>query len=676
MLTLLLSLTATLAADIPVTTADDTDVVDGQCSLREAVRAAETDAGGDCPAGVGADRILLGPGTYALGAELALTTAVTIEGSGGTTLDGAGTTRLLDVDGGDVVLRSLTLDNGSSSAGGAIRAVGAALRLANVSLNGNDADEGGAIWADGGTVVLDGVQLSGNAAVTGGAVYLEDVDATLLDVDMVGNVGTPARSSAAALYVRGGSLGMEGGRIVDSVLGPDCRHGAVLVEDLDVADLRDVEIAGNSTPVGVPSDCDLVVFENVGVASLRGLDLHDNLLRCDGGGNGSTMSASDTVVVLEDSRIVGNEAPQISGFLALADAEVRNTLVADNTSCFGGFALFSEVGGGFGEVVVDHVTVTDNVGGGVYAGPLPGGVVVSDSVVTGNDVDCGFDPGGIVSAGRNVLGSGCPAAPTDVVSAIPLTRGVDALGRAVAALPPGHPGHALGSCSDAAGRPVLHDAAGVRRDASRCDAGAFETHLCGDGQVGPEACDDGNTASGDGCSSTCEIEAGRACVGDPSFCDGDGDADGWPDLLELGCAAAGATQDPPRDLDGNGVCDVTQTCLGDEGLGDSDGDGLCDLDLTVVDGPLGVDVVVRNALPGSRVLVAASHRTGAPTCIGATDICTELVRPRVVVDAVAGPDGVVSAPLPDAPRQVLVQAVWFDAPLRLGEASSVVTYTP
>jgi cysteine-rich repeat protein len=42
---------------------------------------------------------------------------------------------------------------------------------------------------------------------------------------------------------------------------------------------------------------------------------------------------------------------------------------------------------------------------------------------------------------------------------------------------------------------------------------------CGDGIVaGTEQCDDGNTMSGDGCSGTCTVEAGYHCTGSPSVC--------------------------------------------------------------------------------------------------------------------------------------------------------------
>jgi formylglycine-generating enzyme required for sulfatase activity len=54
----------------------------------------------------------------------------------------------------------------------------------------------------------------------------------------------------------------------------------------------------------------------------------------------------------------------------------------------------------------------------------------------------------------------------------------------------------------------------------------------------------------------------------------DNDADGLFD-----CDAAGCLGSPPcqcRDRDGDGVCDATDGCLGDDAVGDGDGDGLCD----------------------------------------------------------------------------------------------------
>ena len=45
------------------------------------------------------------------------------------------------------------------------------------------------------------------------------------------------------------------------------------------------------------------------------------------------------------------------------------------------------------------------------------------------------------------------------------------------------------------------------------------TPLCGNGLIeGSEACDDRNTNNGDGCSSSCQIESGYVCRGEPSQC--------------------------------------------------------------------------------------------------------------------------------------------------------------
>jgi len=71
--------------------------------------------------------------------------------------------------------------------------------------------------------------------------------------------------------------------------------------------------------------------------------------------------------------------------------------------------------------------------------------------------------------------------------------------------------------------------------------------VCGDGDVGPnEACDDNNTADGDGCDASCEVEAGYVCDGSPSVCMTDcGD----------GIIAGAEECDDQNDLDDDG-CDM------------------------------------------------------------------------------------------------------------------------
>lgn len=60
----------------------------------------------------------------------------------------------------------------------------------------------------------------------------------------------------------------------------------------------------------------------------------------------------------------------------------------------------------------------------------------------------------------------------------------------------------------------------VCSDGAACSAPTPEPDpICGDGIISAvEACDDGNTGAGDGCSSACTVEPGYACSGQPSVC--------------------------------------------------------------------------------------------------------------------------------------------------------------
>src|SRR4051812_29745241 len=120
-----------LAATITVNTTDDSLAADGKCSLREAVNAANADAGGDCAAGSGSDTIALPSGTFKLtiaGAgedanatgDLDLNSPIPIGGAGcgGTTVDGNQIDRVFDVGGArTATLQGLTVTGGRTADG-------------------------------------------------------------------------------------------------------------------------------------------------------------------------------------------------------------------------------------------------------------------------------------------------------------------------------------------------------------------------------------------------------------------------------------------------------------------------------------------------------------------------------------------------------------------------------
>ncbi len=223
------SLSVPLAAranDIHVTTTGDTVAADMQCSLREAITAADTDTAFDgCTIGNGADNVLLASGHFALSrtgpgengnnvGDLDITGPVTITGAGAasTSIDANGflpapPDRAIDVrPGATVVLRDLTVTGG--------RAPDGDFALPKNGLPGNPGEtvvggaggvgsDGGGIL-NGGTLTLDGVTVSANHAGAGGG-----------GGDASGGSGDSCACDAGSAYGGPGGDGGNGGGVAN-----------------------------------------------------------------------------------------------------------------------------------------------------------------------------------------------------------------------------------------------------------------------------------------------------------------------------------------------------------------------------------------------------------------------------------------------------------------------------
>ncbi len=179
------------------TTADEINS-DGDCSLREAIRAANSDAAVDaCPAGSGSDTVLLPAGTFTLtkvgsdedlaeSGDLDITSSLTIVGvsTRDTVIDGNLTDRIFEVIGSTTLwVRKLTLRNGWVSnsglyGGGAIlNNSTATLDLYQVDLRANSSDNIGGAIDNAGISTLNYVTLDNNQSASessdcaGGAIY-------------------------------------------------------------------------------------------------------------------------------------------------------------------------------------------------------------------------------------------------------------------------------------------------------------------------------------------------------------------------------------------------------------------------------------------------------------------------------------------------------------------------
>lgn len=194
--TIVITPPAVHANTITVTTAGDEYNADGDCSLREAIVAANTDtAVSGCPAGDGADTILVLEGTYtltvtgasedeALRGDLDIVEDVTITGAGksDTIIDANGLDRVFDVradPSATVEISHLTVTAGAADRyGGGIQVISGTVTLARIRVRNSEADYGGGLYAADSTMVtvMDS-RIYNNAAPAqgGGGIYVDGV---------------------------------------------------------------------------------------------------------------------------------------------------------------------------------------------------------------------------------------------------------------------------------------------------------------------------------------------------------------------------------------------------------------------------------------------------------------------------------------------------------------------
>ena len=196
-----------LGAPIAVNTPADVIADDGQCSLREAVIAANTDTAfgasqGECGAGAGADTIILPAGTYLLTipgpfedlgstGDLDVTDTLDISGAGraSTIIDGGGIDRVIQVINIGTVfgLTGATVRNGDAGgdSGGGIYLLDGTADLSNCDITANDAASGGGLFGSSGDWTLMNVNVTGNVAfggASGGGIWNSSGNWTLTNV--------------------------------------------------------------------------------------------------------------------------------------------------------------------------------------------------------------------------------------------------------------------------------------------------------------------------------------------------------------------------------------------------------------------------------------------------------------------------------------------------------------
>ena len=193
------------------------------CTLADAIIAANHDrAEGDCPAGRGADTIILSQDITLDGSLPKITSDITIEGNG-YTISGDNRYRIFYNDGGALTIKNLTMTKGDVEGdiirnaddtlkatadqpfGGAILNWQGTLSIVNSRFSDNLAEyDGGAIYSRDGTLSISDSAFSDNLADdNGGAIYNSNGTLSIVNSAFSRNL---ADENGGAIYNRGGEL--------------------------------------------------------------------------------------------------------------------------------------------------------------------------------------------------------------------------------------------------------------------------------------------------------------------------------------------------------------------------------------------------------------------------------------------------------------------------------------
>ena len=321
----LVPLPARAGGGILVDENEDEDNSDDDCSLREAVRAANTDTPVDeCAAGSGADRIFLPAGSFLLDeGPLDLFTDVLIVGAGRAQTiikrdPEAGPQRIINSSAPDAVaLVDLTIANGSENLGGGINHASAGqLVLQRVIIRGNRASEGAGIWSEGSLSIADSVLKNNDTTGNGGGIYTDDLT-QLTETTLSGN---DADLSGGGLYLLPGSTSIVTNSTLSGNSGTS-RGGGIF--NSGTLSLENATLTGNTvnSPEGFFSNGG--GLSNQGTALLSNVTITKNRAKNEASG---VLSEGVNTISIRNSIISGN--PRIDG-----DEPQNNCLLSgDSTS--------------------------------------------------------------------------------------------------------------------------------------------------------------------------------------------------------------------------------------------------------------------------------------------------------------------------------------------------------
>lgn len=377
--------------------------INGNCSLVEAIRAANTDAAvDDCPAGAGEDTLTLQSGIYELGAVVdgrfgsngtpCIESKINIQGNGATiTRQSAVTLRLICVaNSGELTLSDMTLENGLASGssiifrrGGGVMSRGK-LTLSGVTFHNNDADaQGGGVFIDGGIAVVTDSLFTSNNADKGGA-FRTDADAvvTISGSEFTGNTA----NFGGAVFLNNTTSTISGSTFRQN----DASNmgGGVYFSGSNVT-LKDSFVIGNTTVEKGGG----VRIDNGSAVTINRVVIDQNDATDYGGG--IYLILSDLTLI--NSTISNNTSERGGGFyIDVATTIVENSTFSANSAQIYGGAMYLDADTSLSTVnaiaSINSTTVYDNnadaAAGGIWVNPKSRATLFNTVVAKNTNRNC------------------------------------------------------------------------------------------------------------------------------------------------------------------------------------------------------------------------------------------------------------------------------------------------
>lgn len=372
------------ASGITVNALADDNIVNGNCTLREAITAANTNTIVDgCDAGtLGMDTINFSVnGTIVLSSTLGsliITDTLIINGPGTSllTISGNNATRVITVGSGITLnVSSVTIANGNASgdSGGGIYNNGGTINMTDTTIYSNTATFGGGIYNNLGLVTLNNTTLSSNSAGSyGGGGGIWNVGTlSITNSTLSGNNASDLNSTGGGIY--NGSSSMV--TISSSIISGNKNWAIYNYGTLTI--LNDT-IDGNSGYLGGG------IIMRAGGATISNSTFTRNVSTSTGGG-----VYNDGTVTVTNSTFVDNIAGSAGGAIYNNGAlNIAGSTIFRNTASFpGGGGLFNNV-----SATLRNTIVANNTGS---AGTNCYGTITNG----GNNIDSGATCGWASSSG-------------------------------------------------------------------------------------------------------------------------------------------------------------------------------------------------------------------------------------------------------------------------------------